>query len=42
MHAKDEYASVDSIVDVVINEIWDKFDEDGNGDLDLEEITAFI
>ena len=38
----EEYETADQIVDIVINEIWDKFDEDGNGDLDEEEITAFL
>ena len=25
-----------------MNEIWDEFDEDGNGDLDYDETKAFV
>ena len=39
---REVYESVDHIIDTCIQEIWNEFDEDGNGDLDYDETTAFI
>ena len=39
---REVYESVDNIIDVCINEIWNEFDEDGNGDLDYDETKAFV
>jgi hypothetical protein len=33
---------VDHIINTVIEDIWDEFDDDGNGTLDLEETKAFV
>ena len=39
---REVYESVDHIVDVCTNEIWDDFDADGNGHLDYDETNAFV
>ena len=36
------YDSVDTLIGHCIEEIWNEFDEDGNGDLDFEETTGFV
>ena len=42
-NAVDEvYDSVDTLIGHCIEEIWNEFDEDGNGDLDFEETTGFV
>lgn len=33
---------MDHIINTVIEDIWDEFDDDGNGTLDLEETKAFV
>ena len=39
---KEQYESVDNIIDVCIEEIWDQFDEDRGGTLDPEETACFV
>ena len=36
------YDSVDTLIGHCIEEIWNEFDDDGNGDLDFEETTGFV
>ena len=38
----EQYENVDHIINTVIEDIWDEFDDDGNGTLDLEETKAFV
>ena len=40
--AAEVYDSVDTLIGHCIEEIWNEFDEDGNGDLDFEETTGFV
>ena len=39
---KEVYEDVDHIINTVIEEIWDEFDDDGNGTLDVDETHAFV
>ena len=39
---KEHYEDVDHIINAVIENIWDEFDDDGNGTLDLEETKEFV
>ena len=36
------YEDVDHIINTVIEEIWDEFDDDGNGTLDVDETHLFV
>ena len=38
----EQYEHVDHTINTVIEDIWDEFDDDGNGTLDLEETKASI
>ena len=42
MEEKEVYEDVDTILSKVIDEIWEMFDDDGNGTFDIDETTAFI
>ncbi len=39
---KEHYEDVDHIINTVIEEIWDEFDDDGNGTLDVNETHLFV
>jgi len=39
---KEVYEDVDHIVSKCIDEIWDEFDDDGNGTLDFQETKQFV
>lgn len=39
---KEQYDDVDHIINKVIEELWDEFDDDGNGTLDIDETKAFV
>jgi Ca2+-binding EF-hand superfamily protein len=39
---KEHYEDVDHIINTVIEEIWDEFDDDGNGTLDVDETHLFV
>ncbi len=39
---KEQYDDVDHIINKVIEELWDEFEDDGNGTLDLDENKAFV
>ena len=39
---KEEYADVETILEQVIDEIWDEFDEDRGGTLDMDETRRFV
>lgn len=39
---KEQYENVDHIINTVIEDIWDEFDDDGNGTLDLDETKEFV
>ena len=42
-HLKEEvYEDVDTILRKAIDEIWEMFDDDGNGLFDIDETTSFI
>ena len=36
------YEDVDHIIDTVIKKIWDEFDDDGYGTLDVDETHLFV
>jgi Ca2+-binding EF-hand superfamily protein len=36
------YEDVDHIIDTVIEKIWDEFDDDGYGTLDVDETHLFV
>lgn len=38
----EKYDDVDHIINKVIEELWDEFDDDGNGTLDIDETKAFV
>ena len=40
--AKEVYEDVDHIINTVIEEIWDEFDEDRGGTLDVDETHNFV
>lgn len=40
--AQEQYEDVDHIINTVIEEIWDEFDDDGNGTLDVDETHLFV
>ena len=42
MKDREIYESVDNIINVCIDEIWNEFDVDGNGDLDIDETHEFV
>ena len=39
---QEQYEDVDHIINTVIEEIWDEFDDDGNGTLDVDETHLFV
>ena len=39
---KEVYEDVDGILSKTVDEIWEMFDDDGNGTFDIDETTAFI
>jgi hypothetical protein len=39
---QEHYEDVDHIINTVIEEIWDEFDDDGNGTLDVDETHLFV
>lgn len=39
---KEVYEDVDHIINTVIEEIWDEFDEDRGGTLDVDETHNFV
>ena len=39
---KEHYEDVDHIINTVIEEIWDEFDEDRGGTLDVDETHNFV
>ena len=41
-HQEEIYEDVDTILRSAIDEIWEMFDDDGNGLFDIDETTAFI
>lgn len=39
---REQYDDVDHIINKVIVELWDEFDDDGNGTLDYDETKDFV
>jgi Ca2+-binding EF-hand superfamily protein len=39
---REQYDDVDHIINKVIEELWDEFDDDGNGTLDYDETKDFV
>ena len=42
MQREEVYEDVDTILRKAIDEIWEMFDDDGNGLFDIDETTSFI
>ena len=42
VETKEVYEDVEAILSKTVDEIWEMFDDDGNGTFDIDETTAFI